>query len=114
MFDAGNEATPKIDDVAFGSADLQATRTVLDDAAGRSFTDYGPHDRDVSGAGLGAGLHGQGAGRPLVIPKAEGLEAALAVVRDAGAEIAMDVFEFPGGRRAHFTAPGGVEHQRSH
>ena len=109
MTDEAKDGTLKIDYVEFGSDDLRATQAFLAEAFGWSFTDYGPHYRDVSGAGLGAGLHDEAAGPPLVILKAEDLEAALATVRDAGAAITKEIFEFPSGRRFHFTAPGGVK-----
>ena len=99
----------KIDYVEFGSSDLSATQTFFGDAFGWTFTDYGDHYRDISGAGLGGGLHDEGAGPPLVILKTDDLENALTKVREAGAEITQDIFEFPGGRRFHFTAPGGVK-----
>lgn len=99
----------KIDYIEFGSDDLAATQAFFGKAFGWSFTDYGEHYRDLSGAGTGGGLHDEGAGAPLVILQADDLEAALATVRDAGAEITQDIFEFPGGRRFHFTSSGGVK-----
>lgn len=109
MADDTNERTLKIDYVEFGSDDLAATQAFFGKAFGWSFTNYGEHYRDISGAGTGGGLHDEGAGAPLVILQADDLEAARDTVRNAGAEITQDIFEFPGGRRFHFTAPGGVK-----
>lgn len=109
MTDAGSGDTLKIDYVEFGSSDLPATQAFFGDVFGWTFTEYGEHYRDISGAGLGGGVHDEGAGPPLVILKTDDLEGALGKVREAGAEITQDIFEFPGGRRFHFTAPGGVK-----
>ena len=109
MTDASSNDTLKIDYVEFGSSDLSATQAFFGDVFGWTFTEYGEHYRDISGAGLGGGLHDEGAGPPLVILKTDDLEGALGKVREAGAEITQDIFEFPGGRRFHFTAPGGVK-----
>ena len=104
-----NGSTLEIDFVEFGSSDLAATQTFMGEAFGWTFTDYGPSYRDVSGAGLHAGVRDdEGETPPLVILKTNDLEGTLAQVRDAGADITQDIFEFPGGRRFHFTAPGGV------
>ena len=46
---------------------------------------------------------------PLVILKAENLEAAEAAVKAAGGTITRAIFSFPGGRRFHFREPGGNE-----
>jgi predicted enzyme related to lactoylglutathione lyase len=46
---------------------------------------------------------------PLVVFYAPELEQTLAEVRRFGGEITRDIFEFPGGRRFHFTAPGTGE-----
>ena len=97
----------RIDYVEFGSDDMKATQRFLTEAFGWRFNEYGDHYRDVSGAGLGAGLHDEG-GPPLVVLRTDDLEGALAIVRGAGAAITKDIFDFPGGRRFEFTAPGGV------
>ena len=46
---------------------------------------------------------------PLIVLKTDDLDAALAAVKDAGAEITKDIFAFPGGRRFQFREPGGTE-----
>lgn len=109
MTDESNGQIMKIDYVEFGSSDLQATQAFMNETFGWTFTDYGSHYRDITGAGLQAGVHDDGADAPLVILATNDLEDALAQVRKAGAEITQEIFEFPGGRRFHFTAPGGVK-----
>ncbi|WP_232830915.1 VOC family protein [Tropicimonas sp. IMCC34011] len=63
--------------------------------SGGTFTEYGVHDEE--------------AGPPLVTLKTDDLEGALGKVSEAGSEITQGIFEFPGGRRFHFTASGGVK-----
>jgi hypothetical protein len=48
-----------------------------------------------------------GPGLPLVVLYSDDLDATLASVRGAGATIDDAPFEFPGGRRFHFTDPAG-------
>ena len=50
-----------------------------------------------------------GPGLPLVVLYSDDLDATLESVRAAGAEITEEPFEFPGGRRFHFTDPFGNE-----
>ena len=46
---------------------------------------------------------------PLVVFYAPELEQILAEVQRLGGEVTREIFEFPGGRRFHFTAPGTGE-----
>ena len=48
-----------------------------------------------------------GAGLPLVILYSDDLDATYEAVRAAGGEITEEPFEFPGGRRFHFSDPAG-------
>ena len=48
-------------------------------------------------------------GGPLVVLYSEDLAASQAAVEAAGGTIAKDIFEFPGGRRFHFSDPSGNE-----
>ena len=50
-----------------------------------------------------------GPGLPLVILYSDDLDATLDTVRAAGGEVTEEPFEFPGGRRFHFTDPFGNE-----
>lgn len=102
----------KIDYVEFASGDLAASKGFFAQAFGWGFVDYGPEYQAFADAGLDGGLDGSGAtpaGRALVILKTDDLEAALARVEAAGGVVTRAIFSFPGGRRFHFRAPGGVE-----
>lgn len=102
----------KIDYVELASRDIAATQGFLAKAFGWAFVDYGPGYQAFANAGLDGGVF-QAADEalvpPLVILKTDDLEAALADVTAAGAEIVQQIFAFPGGRRFHFREPGGNE-----
>ena len=101
--------TEPIDYVELAGGDLAATKAFYGEAFGWSFTDYGPAYAGVEGAGLDGGFDATASRPPLVILKADDLEAALARVEAAGGEITAPIFEFPGGRRFHFRDPAGNE-----
>ncbi|ABL71682.1 VOC family protein [Paracoccus denitrificans] len=99
----------KIDYLEFSSPDLPATKAFFARAFGWSFNDYGPDYQEMADAGLAGGIAAGTLTPPLVILKAEDLEAALARVTEAGATITRPIFSFPGGRRFQFREPGGTE-----
>lgn len=103
--------TGKIDYVELPAADLPATKRFYAEAFGWRFTDYGPGYAAFD-EGLDGGFQGdaaEAARAPLVVIYAEDLEAMLARVTAAGAQIVRPVFPFPGGRRFHFRDPSGNE-----
>jgi len=99
----------RIDYVELASADIGATRAFLGRAFGWGFVDYGPGYQAFEGAGIDGGIDGSGATPPgpLVILKADDLEATLAAVEAAGGVVVRAPYAFPGGRRFHFREPGG-------
>jgi len=101
----------KIDYAELPTADMPASQAFFKKAFGWGFLDYGPEYQAFADAGLDGGLDGSEARSkaPLVILKADDLEAALATVKAAGGEITADIFAFPGGRRFQFREPGGNE-----
>lgn len=100
--------TLKIDYVEFYAPDLEAEQAFFAKAFGWDFIDYGPDYRDIQGAGTGAGLERAPAKAPLIVLKADDLEAAFEQVKAAGAEITKEIYAFPGGRRFEFRAPNGT------
>jgi hypothetical protein len=102
----------RIDYVELPAGDLAATKSFYAAAFGWGFTDYGPTYAGFEGAGLDGGLASGDAASttvPLVILKADDLEAALERVEAAGGAITAPIFDFPGGRRFHFRDPAGNE-----
>lgn len=98
----------KIDYIEFASPTLEATQAFFADAFGWSFIDYGPDYRDIQDAGTGGGIERGTLRAPLIVLRADDLEAALDTVRQAGGTITKEIFDFPGGRRFEFTEPGGT------
>ena len=99
----------KIDYLEFSSPDLPATKAFFAQAFGWTFNDDGPDYQEIADGGIGGGIAAGPPAPPLVILKADDLEAALARVTTAGGRITRPIVEFPGGRRFHFTEPGGTE-----
>lgn len=98
----------KIDYIEFYSPQMEATQGFFAAAFGWEFVEYGPDYRDIQEAGLGGGIERAAQSAPLIVLRSDDLESALAKVREAGAEIVKDIFEFPGGRRFEFVEPGGT------
>lgn len=105
----------KLDYVEFASADLSATKAFFEKAFGWSFVDYGPQYTAFSGEGLDGGFYQaplrslQAAGAALLVFYSDDLERTLEKVAAAGGVVVKPIFDFPGGRRFHFTEPSGNE-----
>lgn len=102
----------KINYVEFASPDIAASKQFFTKAFGWGFDDYGPEYQAFADAGIDGGIDGTNNGSaraPLVILKADDLEAALKRVEDAGGVVTKPIFTFPGGRRFEFREPGGNE-----
>ncbi len=102
-----------IDYIEFSSPKAESTRNFFATAFGWGSTAYGPeytglHDGRPSGAEAGGIAAGPPA-PPLVIIYSDDLDATVHAVTEAGAEITMEPYDFPGGRRFHFREPGGAE-----
>lgn len=103
-----------IDYIEFTVTDIAAAKQFYGEAFGWKFTDYGPDYAGIQkdGGGEVGGLRQDSSvqtGGPLVVLYSSDLEASLAQVRKAGGTITKPPFEFPGGRRFHFTDPSGNE-----
>ena len=73
---------PEIDYVEFYAENLEAEQTFQAKAFGWNFIDYGPDYRDIQGAGIGGGIERASRTAPLIVLRAEDLEAALANLPD--------------------------------
>jgi predicted enzyme related to lactoylglutathione lyase len=103
----------KLDYLEMPGGDLPALKAFYAQAFGWRFVDYGPDyaafDEGLEG-GFYAGTRGGGESpTPLPVLFSTDLEATLAKVEVAGAEIVRPIFAFPGGRRFHFRDPAGNE-----
>lgn len=102
----------RIDYVEFAVTDMEATKEFYTSVFGWEFKDWGADYASFSDGRLAGGLRKEDsveAGGPLVVVYAEDLEEVEAAIRAAGAPIVVEAFDFPGGRRFHFTDPGGNE-----
>jgi uncharacterized protein len=79
---------------------------------GWSFQDWGPDYTAFSDSGLEGGFHAGEEHRtkaPLVIIETDDIHGMAQEVEKKGGTITLPIFNFPGGRRFHFTDPGGNE-----
>ena len=105
----------KLNYVEFASSDLNATKKFFEKAFGWSFVDYGSDYAAFAGQGLDGGFFAANQrsstanGAALLVFYSNNLEGTLAKVTEAGGNIIKPIFDFPGGRRFHFTEPSGNE-----
>lgn len=106
----------KIDYIELPAADLERAKVFFQGLFGWSFEDYGPdycsfYDGRLYGGFYRSELKSDvSAGSALVVFYQADLEQAHKNVTDLGGLICKDIFEFPGGRRFHFTDPNGNEY----
>ena len=104
-----------IDYIEMPSTDLGETKRFFSGLLGWSFQDYGPDyiafdDGRIAGGFFAAGeAWPTAAACPLVVFYTAELEMSRADVVRLGGEMTRDIFDFPGGRRFHFRAPGTGE-----
>lgn len=105
-----------MDYIEFPATNVEATKRFYHDVFGWDFKDWGPsyvsfHDGRINGgfttdAQVASGNKTTGA---LVVLYAGNLEDTYKKVKSAGGKIIREIFEFPGGRRFHFSDPNGNE-----
>ena len=104
-----------IDYIEINVTDLAAAKEFYSAAFGWEFNDYGPEYagiRSPDGDGEVGGLNPArvaSRGGPLVLLYSDDLDATVSAVESAGGRILEGPYEFPGGRRFHFTDPAGNE-----
>ncbi|MXW02094.1 MAG: VOC family protein [Holophagales bacterium] len=102
-----------IDYIEFSVHDLKVAKRFYADAFGWEFNDYATNYAGIKGdSGEVGGLAQTDEvkhGGPLVVLYSDDLEASVEAVHMAGGHIVQEIFEFPGGRRFHFTDPSGNE-----
>jgi len=101
--------------VEFSTTDITKAKSFYAAAFGWSFQDYGPEyiaiDKVSAGIDGGFRLRARGEepgeGAPLVVLFSKDLKATEKAVVAAGGSIVVSTFEFPGGRRFHFSDGAG-------
>lgn len=105
----------KIDYVEYPARNLVATKDFFEKVFHWNFEDFGPeytafYDQGVDGGFYQSDLVSNvSMGAALVVFYSEDLEATQRKVETHGGKIKKPIFEFPGGRRFHFTEPSGNE-----
>jgi predicted enzyme related to lactoylglutathione lyase len=105
----------KMNYVEYPSRNLEATKAFFQAAFGWSFADYGPEYAAFSDQGLDGGFFQSDMaastdnGSALIVFYSARLEETQAKITAVGGQIVKPIFAFPGGRRFHFTEPGGNE-----
>jgi predicted enzyme related to lactoylglutathione lyase len=101
-----------MDYIEFATTNIEETKRFYNEVFGWEFTDYGPDYTSFSDGRMGGGFvlaPAVAAGGPLIVLYATNLEEIEFSIREHGGRIVRDTFEFPGGRRFHFTDPSGNE-----
>ncbi len=102
----------RVDYIEFPTTDIERTKSFYSEVFGWEFTDYGPDYTSFTDGRLSGGFSVElevAAGGALIVLYSTDLEELLARISVSGGEIVREVFEFPGGRRFHFTDPSGNE-----
>ncbi|MCA1841327.1 MAG: VOC family protein [Actinomycetota bacterium] len=107
-----SEHDKRIDYIEIASADIPSAKKFYSAVFGWNFVDYGPgyasfNDGRLSG-GFGNEAHEEGRS-VLIVLYATDLDLVKKQVVEEGGTITRETFSFPGGRRFHFTDPGGLE-----
>jgi len=106
------EQDRRVDYIEFPTTNIEESKRFYSEVFGWEFTDYGPDYTSFTDGRLGGGFAVApevSAGGPLVVVYATNLEKIEARIRESGGKIVKEIFEFPGGRRFHFTDPIGNE-----
>ena len=102
----------RISFVELPSRDLGAAKAFYAAAFGWELTAFGPTYACTMTGDVDLGLQAdvsEATQAPLAVVQVDDLEAAQAAVEQAGGVVTKPIFAFPGGRRFHFTDPGGIE-----
>jgi len=102
----------RVDYIEFNVADIARSKAFYGMAFAWTFTDYGPDYCEFSDGRMKGGFDATGPvrpGGPLVVLYGSDLAEISGRIEAAGGKIVKPIFEFPGGRRFHFTDPDGYE-----
>lgn len=105
----------KMNYVEFLAKDLQSVKEFFISVFDWKFTDYGPEYTAFSDEGLNGGFYksnnfsttSNGAG--LIVFYSNFLEDTYSKIKNSSGKIMKEIFEFPGGKRFHFSDPCGNE-----
>lgn len=107
-----SEVDRRINYIEFNVAEIARSKAFYGEAFGWTFSDFGPDYCEFSDGQMKGGFNANDPvtlGGPLVILYGDDLGEIIERVEAAGGTITRPIFEFPGGRRFHFTDPDGYE-----
>lgn len=107
-----NPTNNHVNYIEFKAPDLERVKTFYNAAFGWTFTDYGPTYVAFSDSGVEGGFEKTDepvVNGALVVLYHKDLEKIKEQVLEAGGQLSVDIFSFPGGRRFHFVDPAGNE-----
>src|ERR1035438_9154086 len=97
----------------FTTTDIAQAKQFYGIVFGGTFQDWGPDYIGFEGAGIDGGFakgearEAQAKSAPLIVLYSKDLKATVDAIVAAGGTIAVPTFEFPGGRRFHFSDSAG-------
>ncbi len=106
------EQDRRVDYIEFLTKDIEETKKFYSGVFDWEFTDYGPDYTSFRDGRLAGGFSMAPevqTGGPLVVIYSTNLAEVEARIGECGGQIVRAIFEFPGGRRFHFTDPSGNE-----
>jgi len=103
----------RLDYLEFAARDVAVATKFYSAAFGWTFTDYGPDYTSFTDGRLSGGFFRDATApaktNPLAVLYSGNLESTADRILAAGGQIVKPAFDFPGGRRFHFTDPNGLE-----
>ena len=105
----------KIDYVEYPACNLAETKAFFASVFSWQFTDYGPDYTAFDNQGIEGGFYqsqlqsNSDTGAALLVFYSENLTQTYKKIIANGGAIKTDIFDFPGGKRFHFTCPSGNE-----
>lgn len=105
----------KINYLEFPASDLAKVKGFFETVFAFEFTNYGPEYTAFNNAGIDGGFYysknvmATTTGSALVVFYSENLAETKDKIIAAGGKVVVETFEFPGGKRFHFSDPCGNE-----
>ena len=105
----------KINYVEYPACNLASTKQFFSDVFGWVFTDYGPDYTAFNHQGIEGGFYKSNLqsnadqGAALIVFYSDDLGDTYQKITSNGGAIKTEIFDFPGGKRFHFTCPSGNE-----